>query len=61
MSQIVSTSRAAEMLEISPRQVARLVVSGKLEPLAQAPGKRGAYLFHAESITNYIADRDGDA
>lgn len=52
---LVPTRVAAEMLDISVFQVARLVQRGELQAAVQAPGKRGARFFLREDIDALVA------
>lgn len=47
---LIATSDAAKRLGVTSRHVARLVSTGKLDPVVKAPGIRGAYFFDREDI-----------
>ena len=53
---LIGTTEAAKLLGKSPRAVQRMVKAGTLVPEVTAPGKRGAHLFHRDSIV-IIAQR----
>lgn len=46
----LTTRDVAVALGVSPREVARRVQRGVLEPVVKLPGVRGAYLFDPASI-----------
>ncbi|NQD40570.1 helix-turn-helix domain-containing protein [Glutamicibacter halophytocola] len=46
----VATADAAKRLDLSTRQIARMVADGRLTPAFKAPGIRGAYIFDVEEI-----------
>lgn len=48
--EFVVTAEAAEHLQVSTRQIARMVKTGKLTPAFKANGVRGAYLFDRSQI-----------
>lgn len=52
---LLTTRDVADALEVSPREVARRVERGQLEPVVKLPGLRGAYLFNPDAV---LADRE---
>lgn len=48
----------SDLLGLSVVQVCRLARSGQLQPVAKAPGKRGAYLFTHEEVEHYKTMRE---
>lgn len=52
----LSTGEVAEMLDLTPRQVARLADSGDI-PSIKLPGKTGARLFNEADVRAYRATR----
>jgi excisionase family DNA binding protein len=51
-----STGEVAEMLDLTPRQVARLAACGDI-PAFKLPGKTGSYLFNEADVRSYHAAR----
>lgn len=49
-AELIPTSTAAELLGVTPRQVARLVKRGSIAPALKLPGTTGAYLFDPAHI-----------
>ena len=47
--ELMTTAELSESLGVSPRQIARLVSDGKINPSRQLPGLRGAFLFDASA------------
>lgn len=47
---LLSTRDVARELHKSERTVHRLVASGKLKPVAKAPGPNGAFLFSPDDV-----------
>lgn len=47
---LMTTKEMAAAIGVSTRTVARMVEAGTLEPAAQAPGTRGAYLFDPAEV-----------
>jgi predicted DNA-binding transcriptional regulator AlpA len=55
---LLTTRQVLDRLGYSdPSAIARLVANGKLTPAHKAPGKRGAYAFHAAEIDRYLTER----
>lgn len=54
--ELVSTAQAAERLDVDVRTIARWVNAGRLTPVVQAPGLRGARLFRPEDVDALAAD-----
>lgn len=53
----MSTAEAALWLGIHRRSVTRWVETGRLQPIDQLPGRRGAYLFDRAQIEALAAER----
>ena len=53
----LSTGEVAEMLELTPRQVARLAASEAIAS-EKLPGKTGSYTFREADVRAYKAQRD---
>lgn len=47
---LISTAEAAAILNKSIWTVLRMVASGKLTPAAQAPGPKGARMYHRNEV-----------
>lgn len=56
-TRLIATREASVLLGVTTRTVARWVDDGTLTPAAQAPGPRGAFLFDADEIDAYAAER----
>ncbi len=48
--ELLFTAEAAQRLGVTPRTVNRWVREGKLTPVAQAPGPKGARMFRATDL-----------
>ncbi len=48
--ELLFTAEAAQRLGVTPRTVNRWVREGKLTPVAQAPGPKGARMFRADDL-----------
>ncbi|MFW6033830.1 MAG: helix-turn-helix transcriptional regulator [bacterium] len=57
--ELLTTVEAADRLGRNRWYVIRLVKRGELTPAAQAPGRRGAYLFDAGDIERLKAAENG--
>ena len=57
LSNLRTTTEAAQRLEVTSRWVARLVQRHELEPAVKLPGKTGAYLFTTDELERYAAER----
>lgn len=53
MQNLLTTAQVAEQLGLNRKTVERLVHRGKLEALAQAPGRNGAFLFTPDTVAGY--------
>lgn len=53
---LMTTREAAECLEVTPRQVARLVPA-KLTPAYTLPGPRGAHMFESADVEQLAKER----
>lgn len=59
---LLSARQAAERIDCSVRQIARLVERGELEPAWKGEGLRGQFLFKPETVDAYLAGPEtGDA
>jgi hypothetical protein len=56
---LLTSVEAAEILDVTPRSVRRLAISGDLPTAHQLPGKKGAYLFSADVIALIAQQRKG--
>lgn len=57
MSNLIPTSEAARRLEVTPRQISRMVREEKLTPAAKTPGIRGAFMFDSEQVDDLVKAR----
>lgn len=57
MSNLIPTSEVARRLEVSPRQIARMVQDDKIAPVTKTPGIRGAFMFDSDAIDALVAER----
>lgn len=57
MTTPIPTRDVAKRLQISVPSVTRLVRDGALEPVAKAPGVRGAYLFDPADVDALLSER----
>lgn len=48
--EILTSSAAASKLGVSVSTIARMAQAGRLQPIAKAPGVRGAYLFNRSDV-----------
>jgi excisionase family DNA binding protein len=46
----LTTAQVADRFGVNVRTVSRWVLRGRLRPATRAPGLRGAYLFHPDTI-----------
>lgn len=53
--ELLTTAEVAEMLDVDVRTVSRWVNAGRLSPAVQAPGLRGARLFHPTDVARLAA------
>lgn len=53
MQSLLTTVQVAEQLGVTRKTIERLVHRGKLEPIAQAPGRNGARFFTPETVETY--------
>ena len=57
MINLYGTHQTAEVLEVSRRDVVRLVERGDLTPVGKLPGTTGAYLFDPADVEALAATR----
>ena len=57
---LMSTRDVARDLQVSRQHVARLVAAEQLKPYLQAPGARGAYMFHPAEVERVKRERLAD-
>lgn len=57
-SSLLTTSEVANKIGKTPRDVARLVTSGLLQPAFKAPGLRGAMFFSPSEVEHLQVMRD---
>ena len=54
---LIGAAEAAAILGVDPATVVRWVHSGRVTPIAKAPGQTGAWLFSREKITRLAQER----
>lgn len=55
---VLTTSEVADLLQVSPSAVSRMVSRGELSPNIKAPGVRGPMFFDADEVERVRADRE---
>lgn len=50
---VITAREVAERLQVSTRQVSRLVERGAIAPVVKAPGPRGAFLFDPAAVEEF--------
>lgn len=60
-NELLSTSQAAGLLEVSPSAVSRMVKREELVPQVKAPGVRGPMFFARAEVERVKAEREAAA
>ena len=58
-SKLMGTQDVADLLQVSPRTVHRMVSAGDLKVAVKAPGKTGGYLFRRTAVERAKSKREG--
>lgn len=56
--ELIGAADAAEILDVTRRDIPRLVAGDELRPTAKLGGRTGAYLFDRAEVERVKADRD---
>lgn len=60
-NELLTTAEAAELLQVSPSAVSRMVAREELAPQFKAPGKRGPMFFDPQQVAELVAKRSAAA
>ncbi|MDR1354889.1 MAG: helix-turn-helix domain-containing protein [Propionibacteriaceae bacterium] len=58
MLNFLTTAKVAELLNMSPRHIVRLLAKGQIKALGKMPGKTGGYFFDPIEVERLLCQRD---